>query len=404
MLYFAAPVNAAADAFTFGEENSYVGYARLPLLFAIAALYLPHLKIDLLNTLIAVFLVYLLILVNFSSNPVGSFATYCKVSLCMLMFPIARHIIVNETELSKLRWSILCAFGICICNFVASQVFQMGVQSYGDSAFYTAGGGVYLAYELSYGLMLAPMMLVYIHRLDLKLLLAAVYAVGAIVIVFIFRRGAIAATFGGYATMLVLSRPKQTAPILATIAASLVALAAIAPIYGDQLTSLYEKRIVRGVQVEKTGSRSLETETVWREAFSTSLTRTLFGTELFNSHEYFHWWRNGAGRGLHIDMNILLHGAGIVGLLHYLLIQACVFAHFAFGRAVAAPADHLRLCRTTGLAIFVAGFVLSLSTQLWAVTPFSTLWTCLGGLYAMTSDLAHSAYRFRAPAIGWAHS
>ena len=101
------------------------------------------------------------------------------------------------------------------------------------------------------------------------------------------------------------------------------------PFYGNLFEARFQARKEKVPSIMEAG-RLLETFLVINEINENSMSQALFGSDLFSSQTYFKNKRDyflvlGRGRQLHVDYNIILHGAGIIGMLLYVLIYLNLF-------------------------------------------------------------------------------
>jgi hypothetical protein len=141
------------------------------------------------------------------------------------------------------------------------------------------------------------------------------------------RRISIIAIIVGYVVYLFLSYHKFS--VLKYGLLTVLILAVTYPFYGNLFETRLQARKKEFSPIVESG-RLIETFLVINEINEHSISQALFGADLFSSHTYFKNNRNyflilGRGRQLHVDYNIILHGAGIIGMFLYILIYLNLF-------------------------------------------------------------------------------
>lgn len=381
LIYMIIPVNIVADTLNqfFGEQSTIqASLFRAPIIALIILFLIREIKVDRITNTILLFLVYLGILIFFSSNLALSLNTYVKLVMSLMMIPLGMAIIRNEGSLRKLHISSLASVSLLVINTIMAQYFQWGELAYDLGFIFLGGMGIYITYIFAYTLIMSPLAN---HFFERKGWLWVLYLISLIIILFVFRRGSIAALIAGYFTLLVNSRWAYKTRLILSAMVILILLVVLLPLYRDAIIPLFESRILNGFEVElySRAGRIAETQVVWTEFLGKSIKHSLFGTELFNSGEVFYDWDRD-GRPIHIDFNNFFYGSGIIGLGLFLLVYFNVTRQFLSAQKKMPSTDfHYRL-KQVYWAIMIASIVLSLSNQYWNLTVYSFFWLHIGAI------------------------
>lgn len=390
LIFFIIPLNVLADTLMqFYDETAEIhsGLIRAPILIAILLCYVPRVKINLLSLMIMMFLGYLGILILFSSNFAVSLSTFIKVAVSFSVLPISYSVITNQEAFKKLQYSLIVSVGIALINFFLAQIFRLGEIAYTGHMFYMGGMGVRLTYLFAYALVLAPLCVFCIKKKRYRLSALIMYSLSAAVVLTTFRRGAMAALIIGFAVLLFVGHGKVKRQTVKLLATGLVALMIFFLFYGNTIAALYKRRIADGLSRDLATSygRVNETRVVWNEFFNKSLKHTMFGTELFNSREYFHAWKRD-GRIIHIDYNVVLHGSGAVGLALFLGIYWAIFRSFHRHQKYFPKTPFYDHLKPTFWAVIAVSITLSLTNQLGNITSYTIYCLNIGAMLRMAKN------------------
>ncbi len=398
-IYLVLPLNLVADSLTpfFGPDSVHTGILRALLLLAFVFVLLPRLRAEPVTLVILTTLLYLfMVIVAFSSDPLSSLEVYLRLVISMMMFPAAYYLIDSWEAYSKLATSARVSLGIVVVSFFLNQQYQVGIQEYHlDEAAFTGGAGVYPAYIVAYaGLMLPLLLRVSPSRWSRRLTIGLV-GLGVLVMLLLFRRGPIVALLLGGMVMFFFGRAPLKAQVVRYGVVLLAVLMLVLPVFWGKVSALYQKRVAEGVayELQSRGGRVAELNFVREQVAERSLVQNLFGEELFNARGKYQFTRR---RTLHVDYLLLLHGAGFLGLTLFLLIYGTMAWRFSrWHRRLprSALADELK---GAFWAILLASLLLSATNQLWAITPYSFFFLCMG---ALTSLTRREALRVQAPPL-----
>ncbi|WP_153304406.1 O-antigen ligase family protein [Desulfosudis oleivorans] len=378
--------------FTGGASASiHSGIIRVPVILLIAFFYVRKIKSDKLTCSIVFFLLYLLILVLFSSNIFRSLSTYTKFAISLSMIPIAFYNIDTQAGLKRLHISLLIGAGILQINYVLAQMFHFGEKAYSEDGFYLGATGVTMTYIFCYAIAVAPLTYALLKKDRSKLIATVMYGFAAIVTLITFRRGSILAMMVSFLILLYLSSSKYKKTLISLLIFIGIGFWGVYHWQEQRLQNLFEQRIVYSIEREfdeKAFGRVNETKEVWYEFFNKSLSHSLFGSELFNSVEYFNYWKQ-TGRTIHIDYNNILHGSGLIGLILFILIFWQMIKKFKLYETTLEHPILFPQLKMVFWATVATNLVLSLSTQLWYVTSYSIFGLLIGStLRAAKSNIA----------------
>ena len=277
--------------------------------------------------LVWIFAAYTWALLWFSSDVGYSATVWGKVCMPMFFLSIGYGLLAGQRSERWVVRGVLAAVAIIVLQIVLAQVFRLGESVYIADSFYLGGGVIQITYTLVLFIAVLPFLMPRVPRGQRAVALAL--ALLAIVLILLFVRRGSYAGLGAAIIVYALASPRRGRFVVgAAVVGGLLLIAS--PLYSDLLMDRVEGRGIEERGIEEEG-RYRETLLVVRDLERASPLRVLFGTELFNSPAYFK--QQMYGRQLHVDYNILLHGAGVLGLLLYLSIFAVImFSSYRLAR------------------------------------------------------------------------
>ncbi len=367
-------VNALADVTTnYVEEGGITpGAIRFVFLVATLLLIVPRARCGAVGKAILAFCGYTWLLLWASSNITYSTGIWFKVCLPMLLLPVGYTFFGAFRSRRSLVRGILGAVAIIVAQVWLAQVFRLGDSVYIKDSFYLGGGLIEVTYTLVLALVMLPYLLPVLRRRE-RLWALGLSLVSLVAVLLYVRRGSYAGLAGAVMVYTFMT-PRRT-PYLIGAAVLGVALLAASPLYGDLLLDRIEGRGIRDRALQEEG-RFGETLYVAEDLRQGSPFQVAFGTELFNSPDYFRSVMH--GRQLHVDYNILLHGAGVVGLGLYLLVFLLIMLR-AY-RSSRGGRPQARVYMALVFALCVMNAVLGLSGALEAAGYRTLLFLSLGAL------------------------
>ena len=322
-------INAIADVTTnyISDEYFTVGAFRAIFCLFLIILLSGNLIFKGTTFFIYLFLFYLLFLIPISSNSSHSFNEYLKVAISLLMFPLGYYLLSNKNLIRRLNTFLLLGVGAIIIQIVISQIFKLGVSEYLEDSLYLGGGLVQVTYTLALFVILSPIMIPLSRSKNEKYLYLVFILLSIVITLITLRRISIIAIVVGFLVYMFLSKSKLN--VLKYGLLTILFVAITYPLYGNLFESRVQARKETLPELAKE-SRILETIFVLKKMNENSASQNLFGTDLFSSHTTFknnrdYFFILGRGRQLHIDYNIILHGAGILGMGLYLLVYLNLF-------------------------------------------------------------------------------
>ncbi len=375
-------LNVGADiaiGYTRNALTFHTGYMRSVLLIAFVFACVRYIRVNRITLPCILFAIYLACLVPFSSNASFSAEQYHKVFLALALFCIAYSLVDTPEQLSKLFRGLHVALWIIIGHFILVQFLKIGPSTYLKGVIYFGpreGSEVYVTYIIAYAAVLMPLYIT-IEKLrgaQLKVMPAVMLIAGVLVMLLIFRRGSLLACAGGWVVYTFLSSRRRI--LVRYLAIACIGLAALYPLYGSVLRQLLEVRgNVAAYVADRDVGRMAEFSKVGNEFLSGGAAHALFGTDVFNSAGYFN-----TERPVHVDYMSLLLGAGAIGLgLYLFILVSFVTAMWRRARRAASPVLVTEL-RAAMAALVAASMIMSLSSQIWVLTPLSTFFLFAGAL------------------------
>jgi hypothetical protein len=277
------------------------------------------------NYLILFFLSYLFLLSLVSSNVNHSlFDGYLKWFVAMMMFPVGYYYFRTYDDIVKYNFYLTVGALIVCLNLFIAQITGFGISAYGGESFYTGGAGVGITNQLALVLLTYPVLLRNLKRFN-KLQAVFISFVGILSFSFLIlamKRAGIIGLAGGGILFLFLTQSRTRAIRYIIIAFAIILLTL--PLYREILLNRYEARLETIEEFDKEG-RYLEVFYVFQEFRDGNGWQKLFGSEAFNTGEFFGMKYFGRGRMIHGDFSALLYGSGLIGIILYFSI----FGHLA---------------------------------------------------------------------------
>ena len=369
------------DAFHFGD-------LRAILLFIIILVTFLTFRIkEKITVIMTIFLIYLFVLINFSSDFLYSFSgTYLKVFLTMMMFPVGFYFINSYGRLLSMYRSFLVAVTILVINYILAQIYNIGRSVYLEDSFYYGYAGIGSTVLLTYFVILSPLFQQKNSSTISRSLKAILLVSCAIITIVALKRTAIIALAGGYLAVGYFSGFYKN--WRRTVIVGSILLVALYPLFDD----VFESRLA----ARTTEDNAIENEARYKDVIyavndfrTRGLKHAVFGTELFNSPAYF-----GRTRQVHIDYANLLIGSGIVGLGLYLGIYLLIIRSFGklyryhkrFTIYNRSRFTELRFLRAVFLSLILASLIISFSGGIHVLANRGILFLFLGALYRYTRD------------------
>lgn len=373
-LIIGTPVlNALADVTTnFFDRGVTTGAMRAAILVFLLAVGATRTHISFALISLYAFLGYLFFRSLAASNLEMSLAdNYAKVFISMMMFPLGYFYIKDWHLVKRLHVAVLVGGMIIVGQFVLAQVLGLGISVYVDDSFYIGGAKVQTTYSLALAVAVAPVMFMQFPDRFHRFCLGVAMILFVTVTILVVRRGAILGMVVAVAVYSVLTPHKARA--FRQVGIALLLLAAMSPIFLSNLLPRVQARSFENRPLETEG-RYLETFAVANEFVTQPVRHALFGSEMFNSQEYF-----GVVRALHVDYNVLLHGGGLTAIgLAALIYLAVIVQHRRLNRVLKRVHAWFAEMNAVFYGILAMSLVISLSGSMSVIGYRSTLFLYLG--------------------------
>lgn len=322
---------------------------------------------------------YLSVLGIYSSDSEKTYWSLLKFSFPLLMLPAGFYIVKTIKDFTSFNISLITTLLLFILNFVFSKIFHLGTSVYTTGDDFLVGN-IYASalYTGSILLLLFPVLNSF-NNLGFykKWLITLIMFLTLLVLLLSFRRTAVIAVAIGYTVILIYSKYK--AKLILGIFLSIITLFLTFPFYEEIIITRFEARKSRfqsGAIEEE--ARYKETGLVWNNILSfNEPAYSLFGKELFNTAGNYGYIDK--RRVLHIDYNILVNGAGLIGLILYFLIFIKTYSISNKYLISDRKEKFLTAIRPVFLSVLFTSLVISASSGLLSITYRSILFTVIGG-------------------------
>jgi hypothetical protein len=285
------------------------------------------------NIFLIISIIYFFLLLFIEGAELDEFNDWVQFVDAKMVLPLAFILISSYAHFEELHKYLLATNILFVGSIFAFTIFGVGINQYGSASGFRTGAFEYSAiYIGSYLLLTYPLQLrdiksklkrnalillgvltVIVLVLSVRRSALVILIIGAIVYVYLYRAHiARIALYGfGFFVLLVLSFPLYEDTLMKQIEAR-----------GDVFN---EKGTVENLQEE---TRLAETIAVYEERILNPDVRIfLFGDHLFSSAGNYAGGIHGP-RPLHLDVNIIMHGSGVVGLIIFLLIYVRLYSKY----------------------------------------------------------------------------
>ena len=289
----------------------------------------------------------------------------------------------------RLNRSLIISVLIIEINFIIDQIFNLGKIAYKEGV-NLGGSNIEVTYILAYSIVLFPL----IFQLEKDKVKRRIYSIIIIIAfaicILVFRRGPLIII--GLSYIYYGFRFRNKLKFLRNIVFSLLALSTILAFYFQEITKLFELRTEFSSEYYSVGGRFGETTYVFEKFINGDYIQKLFGRELFNSKSFYGSdMALGYVRVIHIDYNILLNGAGIIGLLFYLALIFLIYRKFKMLSTNTLHTSKFSGYLTIVFPIFIiSSLILSATNQLWAISSFSFFFAYCGALLGVLKNAKRS--------------
>ncbi|MBN2396145.1 MAG: hypothetical protein JXC36_06765 [Candidatus Atribacteria bacterium] len=383
-MYFILPYNAILDSLSFfTDKGGLLAIIRGAFLLAFAVYIIFNSKgRQKVLVSILLFSVYTLVLVLFSSDPFNSLRFWGKITVPILYFTVAYNVVKTSRDSQRLNISLIIVLIIYAITTFYFNFIGVGEKQYGEDQLMDTGplGGATFT-VFSYGLLLVP---IFIYTKTISKMNALwLVLVSVFLLLFNLSRMPIMAVMFGYFIYFIHSYEFRNRYLKFIVFIGLIMIFT-SPFYYVILKNQFGIREGRyEVESYETEDRFFETKIVFESVFSfKDPIASFFGKEIYNSVGH---WGEGRKRGIHVDYNALLHGAGIIGLFLYLLIFYKMWIVYRNARK-RRGFESFKIFNSAFVVIFFVQFLISVSGQFYVLTFRTIGFLYLGALLSLINQ------------------
>lgn len=334
--------------------------------------------------LILFFSTYLFILSLLSSQPWVSISSgHLKWFETFFMFIFGYYYIRNKNDLILFIHSLFICAAIIVLNLSFAQIFKIGVSAYVEDSFYLGYAGVGITNSLSLILIISPL---YFYLSFKKSTIKTILVILLLFISFLFVLLALkrAAILGlGLGIILYIYFYPKKAQIFKYAFFVILIFALSYNYFSDTLIQRFEARTTERNDIVNE-KRYHEFFYVLEEIEENSIMQGLFGTELFNSGQFFGPKYFGKERLIHGDISTFLYGSGIIGLAMYLSIYLMIGLKLFKAKQNSNSNIYMNVIFTSAISIVLSSFLISV-TGSGTIGERSITYLFLGGaIYMLT--------------------
>lgn len=280
-----------------------------------------------------IFIIYLFILIPNSSDIWWTTKRILTSSISVLFLLGGYYYFKSFKDLRKLLNSVVVLIIIFEINVLISSIFNIGYgRFYEGEIIYLGSVILWSCYGFVFSLILFPLFSQYLENIK-KYFLIILLIAGIIILLLIVKRAFIYAIILGFGSFFYFTKPKRK--VIKVYLPVIILLLFSFKFLEPKLISRFRVRldvITRNIIEEgRVKEVLLYPEVV--QTFDSHLTFLLFGKDLFNSqgkYNIFEYVLNDEERRLHSDFTRLLYGAGIIGIIFYLIIFYKLFKKFRY--------------------------------------------------------------------------
>lgn len=283
---------------------------------------------------IFILVIYLFIMVMFSTDIWWSFKRYMNVALAFLVFPAAFILVKDFNDIKKILKPAIWLILVFLANIAVSTYLQLETEQegmgYEKSFIYLGSVNFYSIYNFVYALILIPLAYYFTRKTHIEYLLIILYFIGLTVMILNLKRTYVYLTIAGALMFIFLITKRKNVRFIGPF----FIIGLITYIFFSDFIlasiAIREDVLRRGYAEEGRGIELM----LYPEIVSKSeepATFALFGTELFNSQGKFPLIEkvlNDKDRLLHSDLATILYGAGIIGMFLFIRFYYFMISKF----------------------------------------------------------------------------
>jgi hypothetical protein len=332
-------------------------------------------------SLLYLFLIYLFCLIPFSSNIIYSLSNLASTTIWILILPVSFLVIDTGLKFKKLINSIAFIGVLYILNIIISTLFNIKGKSYSGEIFDVGNVFTEGLNSMAYLLTASPLIL-HLNPKHKRLILILSVVIFILVVVQM-KRISIIAIVVGLVINLLMSRSRINI-FYGLIISSLFMFVAY-PLFENTLQKQIKARERRlsTENIEEEG-RYQETFVVLDEIIFSGETRLIFfGKEVFNSPGNYANGKYGR-RMIHNDYNVILHGAGLIGLMLFIFWPVPLFIFYKkikiSAKIYLEDKKLFDYMNVTFISFLIIGYILSISGGVNAILFNSIRMAVLGAI------------------------
>jgi hypothetical protein len=351
--------------------------------------------------MIYLYMLYILILVFFSSDILYSLKNVLKSFVPFLYFGLGVSFIHTYKDLNKLFKSLMILGALYLANLVVANLLNLGGGQYAENeVLFIQTGSIYSEglNSMAYYLLLLPAIIkIYPFKEKRSKLMFIISAVIILItLILILKRGALAVVITGYVVAFLTSSLRMKGRILKISFITFLILLFSYPVYKDMLLSRMEVRKERlQTDTYETEARYLENFVVIDEILlSGNIAWFFFGHDVLNSPGNY---ADGAfgDRQLHNDYAQILHGSGVIGLSLFIFLNLSILSYYLRLRKKLIQMNlfgaNEKLLHSAFFAFFAAFFILSTSGSIGSLLYEVIRYVFLGAVIGLFRNKIHSA-------------
>lgn len=315
--------------------------------------------------------VYLLIMLMIQNAGFEPYNTWVTIFESKMMLPLSFLLLADDSSMQKISRNLMVTGSLFAGFILLFVVFHIGENQYGGTDGFTAGSFKFSRiYTGSFVLLGMPLAWLMMKKKSGRWWLGMLTVTILAILVLSTRRTSWIIVLTGMAVFGIYFF-RWLPRMLGAVIGLAVVLLVLFPLYKETLLQQLEKR--QHVFVEQNGFE-LESETrfeesiaVWEERIENpDLSIALFGEHLFDSVGHYDEGIH-RERPLHLDINIMLHGGGMIGLILFILFYTELVIAF-FRMRVRIKSIHQRVTEATFVSVVAAMILLTFSGGMAAVT------------------------------------
>jgi hypothetical protein len=283
---------------------------------------------------IFIFMIYLFIMIFFSTDVWWSFKRYLNVVLSFLVFPAAFIISKDINDIKRIIKPAIWLILIFLVNVVVSTYFELEVEQegfgYGKSFVFLGAVNFYSLYGFVYALILIPLGYYLTKKTHIEYFLILLYFTGLFVLILVLKRAYVYLTLSGALLFILFLTKRKNIRFIGPF--FIIGLVAYVLLSDYILASVaIRKDVLRRGYTEEGRGIELILYPKSVEASKEPINFALFGIELFNSQGKFTIVEkvlNDKDRLLHSDLATILYGSGIIGLVLFVRIYYLILRRY----------------------------------------------------------------------------